>query len=104
MCLFAVREIIKSGEIGEVKAVQVSFGFFNPGTVERLVNPDLGAGAILGKFNTFYCSLGYLHFFPDIGVYGVAFASMVFGECSCFPFIVLVAECIQVARLNESLP
>jgi predicted dehydrogenase len=44
----AVREIINSGEIGDVKAVQVSFGFFNPGTVERLLNPDLGAGAILG--------------------------------------------------------
>jgi len=57
-----VQEIVKSGEIGDIKAVQVSFGFFNPGTVERLVDPALGAGAIL-----------------DIGVYGVAFASMIFG-------------------------
>jgi len=74
--------------------VQVSFGFFNPGTVERLVNPDLGAGAILGKCNMFIAWFSNLTLLKDIGVYGVAFASMVFGEYSRLPFIVIIADVV----------
>ncbi|WP_320019197.1 Gfo/Idh/MocA family oxidoreductase [Labilibaculum manganireducens] len=55
---------IREGKIGEVKQVQVSFGYAgNMDEKIRLANPDLAGGALL-----------------DIGVYGIAMAELVFGE------------------------
>jgi predicted dehydrogenase len=56
-----VRELLKSGEIGEVVSVQADFGFRDRG-IPRLSKPELGGGALL-----------------DIGVYVIAFASMILG-------------------------
>eukprot|EP01116_Phalansterium_solitarium_P021789 TRINITY_DN6934_c0_g1_i1.p1 TRINITY_DN6934_c0_g1~~TRINITY_DN6934_c0_g1_i1.p1 ORF type:complete len:341 (+),score=128.00 TRINITY_DN6934_c0_g1_i1:168-1190(+) len=57
---YKIRELIKS-TLGDIKGVQVSFGFVDPG-VPRLTQPELGGGALL-----------------DIGVYPLAFISNVFG-------------------------
>jgi len=59
-----LREILASGRIGEVKLMQVDFGFragLNPEA--RLFNPALGGGALL-----------------DVGIYVVQLAAMVFGQ------------------------
>ena len=61
-----LRELIRDGVIGEVRMVQVDFGFragVNPES--RLFNPSLGGGALL-----------------DVGVYCVSFASMILGTPS----------------------
>ena len=61
-----VVELIKSGEIGDVRAVQASFAFRggdNPNS--RLMNQDLGGGGIL-----------------DVGGYPVSFARLVAGAAS----------------------
>ncbi|PKQ63963.1 hypothetical protein BZG02_08095 [Labilibaculum filiforme] len=53
---------IQEGKIGDIKQVQLSFGF--PGDMDekmRLANPDLAGGALL-----------------DIGIYGIAMAELVF--------------------------
>ncbi|WP_461633924.1 Gfo/Idh/MocA family protein [Labilibaculum euxinus] len=55
---------IREGKIGEVKQVQVSFGYAgNMDEKIRLANPDLAGGALL-----------------DIGIYGIAIAELVFDE------------------------
>ncbi|MBI4552259.1 MAG: Gfo/Idh/MocA family oxidoreductase [Candidatus Latescibacteria bacterium] len=57
------RQWLSDGTIGEVRMVEVDFGFraeFNPAS--RLFDPALGGGALL-----------------DIGIYTVSLASMVFG-------------------------
>ncbi len=59
-----LREILASGRIGEVKLMQVDFGFragLNP--EGRLFDPALGGGAVL-----------------DVGIYVVQLAAMVFGQ------------------------
>lgn len=59
-----VRELIKSGEIGEVRMLRADFGFrinFNP--KHRLFAPELGGGALL-----------------DVGIYPISYASMIFGQ------------------------
>jgi predicted dehydrogenase len=58
-----LRELLAAGAIGEVRMLQVDFGFrtsFNP--QGRLFDPALGGGALL-----------------DVGIYPVSLASMVFG-------------------------
>lgn len=59
-----VREVLASGEIGEVRLVRASLSLmkeFDP--QHRLFNPELGGGSLL-----------------DVGVYPISFASMVLGE------------------------
>lgn len=61
-----LRELLAQGVIGEVRMVNVDFGFrmgWNP--QHRLLNPDLGGGALL-----------------DVGIYPVSLASMIFGKPS----------------------
>lgn len=61
-----VREIVVSGQIGEVKIVSADFGFranFDPKS--RLFAPELGGGAML-----------------DVGVYAISYASMLLGRPS----------------------
>ena len=59
-----LREILASGRIGEVKLMQVDFGFRAGLKPEaRLFNPALGGGALL-----------------DVGSYTVQLAAMVFGQ------------------------
>lgn len=61
-----VRELIKSGAIGEARLLQADFGFragVNPES--RLFNPALGGGSLL-----------------DVGVYPVSLSSMLFGKPS----------------------
>ncbi len=62
--------IIRSGEIGEVRHIEASFGFtstYDPAS--RLDSPELGGGAIL-----------------DVGVYPVSFARLVAGAALGLPF------------------
>ncbi len=59
-----LRELLAQGVIGEVRMVNADFGFrmgWNP--QHRLLNPDLGGGALL-----------------DVGIYPVSLASMIFGK------------------------
>ena len=61
-----VRRLVSEGAIGEVRMLNVDFGFragLDPAS--RLFDPKLGGGALL-----------------DVGVYCVSFASMVLGEPS----------------------
>lgn len=56
-------EWIRSGRIGEVRLLQAEFGFMADWEPEtRLLNPELAGGSLL-----------------DVGIYPVAFASMIFG-------------------------
>ena len=58
-----VRELLAAGAIGEPKFVQADFGFAaRPNPESRLFSPELGGGALL-----------------DVGIYTLAWASMVFG-------------------------
>ena len=57
-----LRELDRSGEIGEITGVQVQIGF-NAWDVERLREPSLAGGALL-----------------DVGVYALAFATQVLGS------------------------
>ncbi len=64
-------DIIKSGEIGEVRHVEASFGFASTfETTSRLDSPELGGGAIL-----------------DVGVYPVSFAGLVAGAARNLPYV-----------------
>jgi len=59
-----VRELISAGAIGEIRLLQSNFCFKCPRDLDwRLLNPDLGGGALL-----------------DIGVYNIALANMIFGQ------------------------
>ena len=59
-----VREIIKSGAIGEVRQVHCSFCFRGDVNPEgRFFSPELGGGALL-----------------DVGIYPVALSRMVYGQ------------------------
>src|SRR3712207_3503491 len=61
-----VRRLVSEGAIGEVRMLNVDFGFragFEPAS--RLFDPKLGGGALL-----------------DVGVYCVSFASMILGQPS----------------------
>jgi predicted dehydrogenase len=61
-----VRRLVSGGTLGEVRMVNVDFGFrADPDPASRLFAPDLGGGALL-----------------DVGVYCVSFASMVLGQPS----------------------
>lgn len=63
-CEQKVREWIDNDMIGEVRLVNANFGFNAPVNPEsRLFKPELGGGALL-----------------DLGVYNIAFATMVYGE------------------------
>ncbi len=58
-----VRELVKSGAIGDVRMVQADFGFRTGVNPEgRLFNPALGGGGLL-----------------DVGVYALSLASMLLG-------------------------
>jgi predicted dehydrogenase len=58
-----VREVIRSGAIGEVRFVEASMGFnFPRSATSRLWDPELGGGALL-----------------DVGIYPLAFAHLVLG-------------------------
>lgn len=58
-----VREWLRAGAIGDVRAMRADFGFRSPWNPQgRLLNRQLGGGALL-----------------DAGIYPVSFASMVFG-------------------------
>jgi len=55
---------IREGKIGEVKQLQVSFGYTgNMDEKQRLANPNLAGGALL-----------------DIGIYGIAISELVFDD------------------------
>lgn len=59
-----VRKLIAEGVIGEVRMFHADFGFDgNPDPKGRLLNPELGGGALL-----------------DVGIYPISFAWMVLGE------------------------
>jgi predicted dehydrogenase len=59
-----VREWLRQGEIGDVRILRVDLGFRTDWMPDgRLLNPELAGGALL-----------------DVGVYPVAYASMVFGK------------------------
>lgn len=61
-----VRKWLKEEVIGELRMINADFGFRREGPVileDRKVNPALGGGALL-----------------DVGVYPIAFSSMVFGS------------------------
>jgi len=57
-----VRQLIKEGQLGDIKLVFADFGFKHAGNIARLVEDELGGGAIL-----------------DIGVYPISLASMAYG-------------------------
>lgn len=62
----ALRALIEAGEIGEPHVVHADIGFAStPDPASRLYAPELAGGALL-----------------DLGVYGVAFASMLLGTPS----------------------
>ncbi len=70
-----LRELLKSGIIGDIRQVKADFGFrceWNP--ENRLLNPELGGGALL-----------------DVGIYVISFAAMIFGvspsKISTMPYI-----------------
>ncbi|MBA3637633.1 MAG: Gfo/Idh/MocA family oxidoreductase, partial [Rubrobacteraceae bacterium] len=61
-----VRRLVSEGALGEVRMLNVDFGFrADPDPASRLFAPGLGGGALL-----------------DVGVYCVSFASMVLGRPS----------------------
>ena len=61
-----VRRLVSEGSLGEVRMLNVDFGFrADPDPASRLFAPRLGGGALL-----------------DVGVYCVSFASMVLGRPS----------------------
>jgi predicted dehydrogenase len=61
-----VRRLLSEGSLGEVRMLNVDFGFrADPDPASRLFAPGLGGGALL-----------------DVGVYCVSFASMVLGRPS----------------------
>jgi predicted dehydrogenase len=61
-----VRRLVSGGALGEVRMLNVDFGFrADPDPASRLFAPCLGGGALL-----------------DVGVYCVSFASMVLGQPS----------------------
>ncbi len=61
-----VRRLVSEGSLGEVRMLNVDFGFrADPDPASRLFDPGLGGGALL-----------------DVGVYCVSFASMVLGRAS----------------------
>ncbi len=61
-----VRRLVSEGDIGEVRMLNVDFGFrADPDPASRLFDQKLGGGALL-----------------DVGVYCVSFASMVLGQPS----------------------
>lgn len=59
-----VKELVETGKIGEVRLLQVDFGFFIKFDPEsRLFDPKLGGGALL-----------------DVGIYCVSYSSYLFGN------------------------
>lgn len=62
--ILKVQELVADGAIGELAAVQASFGIaVDPDPAHRLRNPELGGGALL-----------------DLGVYPIGFAQLFLGE------------------------
>ena len=62
--VFDLRDMIKKGDIGEVRFVRVNFSFRRPSerAKGRLTDPALGGGSVL-----------------DVGIYTISFATMIFG-------------------------
>jgi predicted dehydrogenase len=59
-----IRELLAEGALGEIRTVLADHGgWFPPDPQHRMLNPELGGGALL-----------------DLGVYPVSFASMVLGS------------------------
>ena len=59
-----LKEIIKSGIIGDIKNIKVSYGSYkNEEAIKRLCNPNLGGGALL-----------------DIGIYPLSFIDIVLDD------------------------
>jgi len=77
-----LRKQIAEGRVGEVKHVNVTFGFRNEGIPERLAQPDLGGGAVL-----------------DLGVYCINFVTMVYNER---PVRVQSSGTVQVTGVDET--
>ncbi len=75
-----ILEIVASGEIGEVRMVDASFGFPAPDQPERrLLNPALAGGGIM-----------------DVGLYPVSFARLIAGAAQGKPF----AEPVKTSALG----
>jgi predicted dehydrogenase len=71
-----VREVVKSGELGEIVSVTADFGIRAPRDPEhRAFNPLLGGGALL-----------------DLGIYPISFAWMVLGAPSLVTAVSDAAE------------
>lgn len=64
-----VRNIIKSGELGEIKTLHADFGFIplKRDPVGRLLNPKLAGGSLL-----------------DVGIYPISLSFMIFGKPKTF--------------------
>jgi dihydrodiol dehydrogenase / D-xylose 1-dehydrogenase (NADP) len=73
-----LREMLAAGLLGDVRMLKADFCFRSNGNPEgRLLNPDLGGGALL-----------------DVGIYPIAFAYMVFGGAP--------VEVTSLAHLGET--
>lgn len=66
-----IAELVKSGELGEVRQIEATFSFFSGGGMEgRLHNPELGGGGIL-----------------DVGCYTASFSRLVAGAANGLDFV-----------------
>ena len=86
-----ITEIIKSGEIGEIKLIQADFGFRAPEPkAQRLYDPTLGGGSLL-----------------DIGIYPVFLAQSILGKpvevnAMITPYNTGVDEqCVMILKFSE---
>ena len=87
-----LRALLSQGVIGEVKMVKADFDFHRPfDPKNRLYDISQGGGALL-----------------DVGIYGISFASMVYGsEPSCFTHLPSIGEtgvdeqCAAILKYNE---
>ena len=78
-----VRELLSAGIIGDIKIVKADSGFIcGWDTKSRLLNPELGGGALL-----------------DIGVYPISYASMIFNAAE--PIKIVSIANIGVTGVDE---
>ena len=59
-----IGDLIANGEIGEIMAVSVSFGNEVIGSVDRIIDPNVGGSVLM-----------------DIGIYAVSFIDIAFSGC-----------------------